>query len=255
MALADVAGVDWAGGEWVIVRFHEGSYHGCTVVADFQMLWQRHQDLDRILIDVPIGLPDENSLGQREALDSLARTVTGFPSSVFPVPSREAAALAYEGESYETVAQQNERDIDKGLTQQSFQLAIATGQVDAVLGKETEATEKVIESHPEVCFRGLLGRQLRHTKSTAPGVGERLQALKLHLDQPGAVLQQVTTDLIGETGLVHIDDVLDALALAVVAQSGSEIKYLPSDYGRDNAEIPMRMAYWSNQRLPMDVDR
>ena len=118
MTSSAVAGVDWAGGEWLVVRFRDGSYDTCRVEPDFETLWQEHDDLDRILIDVPIGLPDGETLVQRERVDSMARSVTGFSSSVFPVPSRGAAAGAHEEAEYdETVAQQNQDDIDKGLTQ------------------------------------------------------------------------------------------------------------------------------------------
>lgn len=255
MTSSAVAGVDWAGGEWLVVRFRDGSYDTCSVEPDFESLWQEHADLDRILIDVPIGLPDEETLAQRERLDSLARSVTGFSSSVFPVPSRGAADLAHEDKSYETVAQQNEDDIDKGLTQQSYQLASAAGQVDAVLQEDDEASEKVIESHPEVCFRGLLGEQLQHKKSSAPGLGQRLQALEEgNIEQPGSILESITSDLIGTEATVDVDDVVDALVLAVVAQADDDIRYLPADPGADSAGIPMRMAYWAEERLPRDDD-
>lgn len=254
MSVSAVAGVDWAGGEWLIVCFSEGAYDSCDVVSDFETLWEDYQDLDRILIDVPIGLPDEETLAKREELDSLARSVTGFSSSVFPVPSREAATLAAQEESYEVVAEQNEEDIGKGLTQQSYQLASAAGDVDGVLQEEPKAKEKIIESHPEVCFRGLLGQPLQHTKKSAPGLGERLQALKTQLENPGHVIEEITEDLIGETDSVSADDVVDALALAVVAQSGDELQYLPADWEQDSAEIPMRMAYSAAEQLTPSHD-
>ncbi|WP_440988375.1 DUF429 domain-containing protein [Haloarchaeobius baliensis] len=255
MASSTVAGVDWAGGQWLVVRLRDGSYDTCSVEPDFETLWQEHHYLDRILIDVPIGLPDEGTLAQRERLDSLARSVTGFSSSVFPVPSRGAADLANEDESYEAVAQQNQGDIDKGLRKQSHQLAKAAGQVDAVLQEDDESSEKVIESHPEVCFRGLLGEQLQHKKSWAPGLGERLQAIGEQLEQPGALLGSITGDLIGTEASVDVDDVVDALALAVVAQTDDDIRYLPADPRADSAGIPMRMAYWADERLPRGEDR
>ena len=249
MSTLEVAGVDWAGGEWLVVCFSEGAYDSCDVVSGFESLWEDYQGLDRILIDVPIGLPDQETLAKREELDSLARSVTGFSSSVFPVPSREAATLAAQDESYKVVAEQNEADIGKGLTQQSYQLASAAGDVDAILQEQEEARETVIESHPEVCFRGLLGQQLQHKKASAPGLGERLQALKTRLENPGSVVEGITEDLIGEADSVSVDDVVDALALAVVAQSDDELQYLPADWENDSAEISMRMAYSTTEQV------
>lgn len=253
MTSSRVAGVDWAGGDWFVVFFEDGTYQDCTVVSDFERFWRENQDLDHILVDVPIGLPDEETLSRREELDSAARSVTGFPSSVFPVPSREAAELATDDDSsYEDVAQQNEETIDKGLSRQSYQLASAAGKVDAVLQDNENATETIIESHPEVCFRGLLGQQLTHSKMSAAGVGERLQALGNQLDDPGHVLETITGDLVEGTDAVSVDDVLDALVLAVVAGSQNDLQYLPAEWGSDNEGIPMRMAYSASEGLGVD---
>lgn len=256
MTSSTVAGVDWAGGGWFVVFFEDGAYQDCTVVSDFEKFWREKQDLDRILIDVPIGLPDEETLSKREKLDSTARSVTGFPSSVFPVPSRKAGELATEDDSsYEDVAQQNEETIDKGLSRQSYQLASAAGKVDAVLQEDEDAKETIIESYPEVCFRGLLGEQLTHSKMSAAGVGERLQALANELEDPGSVLETITGDLVGETDAVSVDDVLDALALAVVAGSQKDLQYLPAEWGSDSKGIPMRMAYSASEQLGIDESR
>lgn len=99
MPARSVAGVDWAGGQWLGVTFQNRSYDGCILASDFEDLWDR--ELDLILVDVPIGLPeDSETMRDRQRVDSRARSVTGRPSSVFPVPSRGAAKKAYEGASY-----------------------------------------------------------------------------------------------------------------------------------------------------------
>jgi len=246
------AGVDWAGGNWLVIHFQEGDYHTTNLEPDFETIWQRYQDLDRIVIDVPIGLPDAETLTQREELDSLARAVTGFSSSVFPVVSREAAKLAANDESFETVNQRNEDDIGKGLTDQSYQLATTTGEVDAILRENNTARKKVIESHPEVCFRGFYSQPLQHKKKSAAGFGERLQALGKYLEEPSILVKKCATDLIGEANSddVGVDDVLDALALAVVAKAEDDFRFLPSNWDEDSAEIPMRMAYRAEEPLP-----
>lgn len=217
---------------------------------DFSELLQNKHGFDLLLVDVPIGLPDnEETLVHREEVDSLARSVTGRSSSVFPVPSREAAKQAYEGADYEDVAKQNEQDIAKGLTKQSYQIAAGIGEIDELLKENEKAREVVIEGHPEVCFRGLLGCQLRYSKDTAAGVGERLKALRSCIDQPGALLEEVTADLIGESADVEIDDVVDAIALGVVA-SQSELQYLPKEWENDSESLPMRMAWWIERAIP-----
>jgi len=148
-----VAGVDWAGGQWLAVTFRDSSYEGCIVEEEFTKLWQALRKVDLMIVDVPIGLPeDEETLKHREELDSLARKVTGGPSSVFPAPLREAASKAYAGQEYEEVAEQDKKDIGKGLTKQSYHIAAGVGVVDELIQENQQDRDKIVESHPEVCF-------------------------------------------------------------------------------------------------------
>lgn len=142
------------------------------------------------------------------------------------------------------MARQNEADIGKGLNRQSYFIASGIGEVDALLRDSDEAREIVVESHPEVCFRGLSGQKLQHSKVSAAGVGERLDALCTEVEGPGTLVQEITRDLVGESEGVEIDDVLDALALGVVAwRPRDEISFLPEDWPTDSKDLPMRFAY------------
>lgn len=249
MTTSVAAGVDWAGDGWLAVFFEDGSYCGYAFEGSFEDLWDEQGLPDTVLVDVPIGLPEGmESLTAREELDSRARTVTNRSSSVFPVPSRAACQIAYEdGASYEAVAEQNETDLEKGLNWQSYYIAAGIGEVEAFLQRNDAAEETVLESHPEVCFRTLLGRPLKYSKTSAPGVGERLEALEDRLDSPGKTLAKVTTDLQGESAEIDVDDVLDAVVLGVTASVGTEnLKYLrPRDSETDPTGVPIQMAYWS----------
>ncbi|ELZ30181.1 hypothetical protein DJ71_28375 [Halorubrum sp. E3] len=250
-----VAGVDWAGGAWLAVVF-EGDEPEPRLERDLEALW--NDGVDRMLVDVPIGLPhDAETLAAREAVDSAARSAAERPSSVFPVPSRNACEAATDGANYETVNERNRADLDKGLSRQSYHIAPAVGEVDAFLREDEAARERILEAHPEVCFRGLNGGPLEHSKTGAPGVGERLGALDGHLDDPNAALGRVCRGLSEAHGDVAVaadptvDDAVDALGLAAVARRPlDELRFLPegADY-RDGEGIPMRMAYWSAERL------
>ncbi|GAB3705239.1 DUF429 domain-containing protein [Halorubrum pallidum] len=246
-----VAGVDWARGEWLAVIFEDGIYSGCLLENNFEMLWKRVPDLNRMLIDVPIGLPDdEETLQDREELDSLARAVTGRPSSVFPVPSREACTKANDGEPYDRVNETNQDVLGKGLSRQSYHIASGIGEVDAFLQSNASITNIVTESHPEVCFRGLRGEELQHSKKTAAGVGERLDSLDNHLDVPGDVFQTLCARLTKSENRATVDDVIDALGLAVTAwKSGEKPDTLPKNPNIDSKGLPMQMAYWSESTL------
>lgn len=239
------------GGEWIAVIFRGGSYSECVLEDSFKPLWEIVPDLNHVLTDVPIGLPDnEETLAHREELDSLARTVTGRPSSVFPVPSRKACKEAYDGDPYEIVSKTNRDEIDKGLSRQSYHIAPGIAEVDSFLQANESARETVVESHPEVCFGGLLGEQLQHSKQTAPGVGERFEALDGHLNTPGSVLRSVCGELIEESTDATVDDVIDALGLALTAwKTRDDAMYLPQQPKCDTENLPMQMVYWGEEPL------
>lgn len=261
-----VAGVDWAGGKWLAVVLEDGGYD-CLLEDDFETIWEDRQ-LDRILVDVPIGLPEGEDvhLAEREELDSKARAVTGRPSSVFPVPSREAARKAYDDEDagYDDIARQNEDDLGKGLSMQSYYIAAAIGEVDQLLVGSDAAKERVVEAHPEVCFCALEGDRLAYSKDNAAGVGERLAALGNEIHNPGESLEKITGKLAekDDPESVDVDDVLDALVLCVTARRAEDgLRFLPAkgepdqvysdrEYETDSEGVPIRMAYWPEGSLP-----
>jgi len=81
-------------------------------------------------------------------------------------------------------------------------------------------------------------------------VGERLEALGNHFQESGTLLEDVTTDLVGEPGDIVVDDVIDAIGLAVTAwKSEGEQPSLPEEPKMDGAEIPMQMVHWANETL------
>jgi 8-oxo-dGTP diphosphatase len=237
-----VAGVDWSGGDWLAIVFENEEPIDFLPEKDFSAIPESHQGFDRILIDVPIGLPhDDETLEKREKLDSAARTVTGQSSSVFPVPSRAACQKAMKGGDYKTVVNQNQENLTKGLTWQSYYIAAGIGEIDDFLKDNEAAKETIIESHLELCFRGLLGHQLSHSKKSAQGLGERFGALDGHHDDPEAVFGQLCRDLVGEQTDVDTDDVVDALGLAVVAYYAlEELRSLPDgEVYRDEEGLPI----------------
>jgi predicted RNase H-like nuclease len=251
MTQQTVAGVDWAKGEWLAVVITNGRHTDTITETKFSDLWERTPDLEQMLIDVPIGLPDDcKSLDNREALDSCARSVTGRSSSVFPVPSRQACRLANEDAEYDDVAAKNEDEIGKGLSNPSYYFAAGIGEIDEFLLSNESSRQVVAESHPEVCFRGLLGRKLQYSKKTAIGVGERLEAMSTHFDAPGEQFEAICMDLNKTSSDAQVDDVIDALGLAVTAwKTLDEVHYLPGNLKLDSKDLPMRMVYWGEVSL------
>lgn len=255
-------GADWAGDGWLAVTIQEQEVRW-EFESTFGDLWESLDDPERVLVDVPIGLPvadDECSLDHRERLDSRARSESRRSSSVFPVPARQAVEIAYEGskngeDRYEETAEANEEAIGKGLSTQSFSIAAAIGEVDAFLDADPDLAgdDIVVEAHPELCFAKMNGEPLQYSKKTAVGIGERIDAMGEIATEAlgdGESVAEAVVAVAGGLGDdaadVEFDDVVDAFGLALVATRDK----LPAldgcgddcpGHGRD---LPMQMVYW-----------
>jgi len=253
-------GVDWSNGAWLCVLFEDAEYVDVRVEDEIEDLLEDDNEIEMILVDIPVGLFEENDHFDDAELvrecDAKARKALGRRhSSVFNPPARDAIEQAVDGEPYESVKKTSKDVTGKGLQKQAFHISKAIYEVDQLLREDQDLVDEsdgpcVVESHPEVCFRALNGGDLSHSKKSAPGLAERLQAMEQSLDNPGETLYKVCEDLFTE-GLgddevdVDIDDALDALVLAVVASAPEdEIQRLPNDEPPDDAcGFPMQMVY------------
>ena len=251
-------GVDWSSGIWLAVILDGGDYDEVTTHEHIEEVWESYGEAHAILIDVPIGLvseddPREDGGDLERECDSLARSAIGSrSSSVFTPPAREAAKMVASGDSHSQVSQENRRITGKGLTLQAYSISEGIAQVDDFLrdGDRSDERETLVESHPEVCFRAFAGSELEHSKKTAPGYGERVEALANVVESPETLIQQITADLVDTSHDIDVDDVLDALALAV-ASAGlpDQRQSLPSDPSDDAVGLPMQIVYRADQPL------
>ncbi len=171
MTIATVAGADWSGPGWVVVRARrEGDAlvshpDWVEVLATFEHVLESVGDL--LAVDVPIGLLDEYQEGGREC-DFLARAVLGWPrgTSVFSAPARSVFGAR-------TFDQAKGR---ARLSLQSFSILPLIVEVDAALTPALQS--RVYEVHPEVSFRFLAGHPAAYSKSTPEGRQERTQNLR-----------------------------------------------------------------------------
>jgi len=98
------------------VEYSGEGFRSADQYTDIEDLWEDHDDAELILIDVPIGLREEdNSL---RPCDAEARDRLGAPrgSSVFPVPVRGVL----EAENYEDAKQMQEELTDGSLGAQTW---------------------------------------------------------------------------------------------------------------------------------------
>lgn len=98
---------------------------------------------------------------------------------------------------------------------------------------------KLLESHPEICFARLAGRTLLTKKNMPEGQNERIAQLKLHVS---ITLEEVMT--MAKQYHCAIDDILDAACLAVSARFSADGGYatLPEHPEKDDTGLLMQMS-------------
>jgi predicted RNase H-like nuclease len=231
-------GVDRSVDGWVAVAFDRNGFDHAEVFEEVGQLWTRYEEIaTRILIDVPVGLVEDES-GGREC-DSLARDILGPRSAaVLTPPVREATRKR----RYPAAKRVNERKADTGLSKQAFARSDSIAAVDDLLRNVPEARAAFRESHPEVCYRAFAGEQLAYSQHTAAGYAERMRAL-VAFDTDAPPVVQATAEATGGTE-VTVDDVLDAVVLAYTAAPGpGSLRSLPPEPPTDAKGLPMEICY------------
>lgn len=232
-------GADRCPAGWFWVGFSARDTWRVGVAEDASTLWSEHHDAERILIDIPIGLLEEGE-AQRPC-DARARELLGpdRAPSVFTPPCRPAV---YAG-GPEEAARVNEERTGRGLPAQTRALLGRIREVDELLRAEPGARERVRETHPEVAFWGLnRGRTVPAPKREREGMVERLAVLDAHDARAPRV---VSASLLAfPRNAVGRDDVLDALAAAVVASRRSGLRTLPPEPPADEQGLEMEIVLW-----------
>jgi predicted RNase H-like nuclease len=193
--MSRVLGVDACKVGWVGVLLEE-SKPQALVAATIQGLVtmaERGGPVSVIAIDMPIGLPDN---GPRRA-DLMAKAAIGsLSSSVFITPVRAALCA----ESHAEAVAVNRSLTGQGISRQAYGLRTKLFETESWA---CQATQQVVEVHPEVSFAILAGAPLTVRKSTWAGAERRRM-----------LLEEAGIPLVGELGLsgfaVGVDDVLDA---------------------------------------------
>jgi predicted RNase H-like nuclease len=203
---------------------------------------------ERILIDVPIGLPwPETPI---RPCDRLARQVLGKPrkSSVFPVPCREALAA----NGVEAARRINRMRIGRSVGAQTWGISRKISEIDHLLLRIKGRRRGIIrEVHPEVCFWALANRRpMKHNKTTVEGREERLRVLQQYESGVSALLDDVLSKTLRKK--VQADDVLDAAVAFVTAEaSRGKLTSLSGEPSHDPRGLPIEMLYL---RVWEDVD-
>jgi predicted RNase H-like nuclease len=191
-----------------------------------------------MIIDMPIGLPESD---KDKRPDADARKLLSHRSPcIFNTPCRQSLFAG----SYPEASKINREHLGKGLTKQSFAIFNKIREIDDFLKLTPEYVNKIMESHPEICFAMLspTKKPINEAKNTAEGKDIRINILRQHYDQ--------TTDFIEYVGN-HSElrkkevDCIDALCLAVTGMLGMEngFNFIPETPRRDSRGLLMQMVY------------
>lgn len=233
-------GVDGCPDGWLAVCYEDDQFDHASQYETIEAVWDAYEDVQTILVDVPIGLREDSNeprkcdTASRQKLSPLRHT------SVFPVPVRSATRC----EDYESAKREQEEKTGGSLGTQTWAISGKIGEVDSILLEDPDARTTIREAHPEVCFWALNGDEpMRHSKSRRPLMAfwERVEAL-----------ERVQQDVLGtvRTAALELDteadnsDLLDAFVLAVTASPlTDDLQTLPPKPEEDPEGLPMEMVY------------
>ncbi|MGE3375469.1 MAG: DUF429 domain-containing protein [Vicinamibacteria bacterium] len=208
-----VAGIDGFHKRWVAIVLDDGRYAGAQLFRSIAAASSALRDAAVLAIDVPIGLPT----GYGRAADFAAKQFIGprqnsvfltYPKAVFEAPTLK--------EGIEVARTMTEH----GISPYSYALREKILEAEAA----ALADPRIIEVHPEVCFRAMADGPLLHTKKSWTGV-----LLRRRLLQGKGI--EIPEDL-GRAGAAGVDDVLDAGAAAWTAhrKASGEARVLPEGW-------------------------
>ena len=232
-------GIDGCKKGWVAVRITEDDFE-IEVFDNIETLCSRYKD-SNLIIDMPIGLPENigDIRPEREA-----RKILGSRSCcVFNTPCRQAV---YE-DDYDRANEINKEILGKGLSKQSFSIFTKIREIDEFLYKNPNYKNKIVESHPEVCFAMLNFNEknplpIIENKKTKEGMNKRLDLLSEYDDKT----EEIKSIIFSNQILKNMkDDIVDALCLAVVGKLGIENGFItiPENPMKDSKNIIMQMVY------------
>jgi len=117
-------------------------------------------------------------------------------------------------------------------------------QIDDLLHANKDLQGVIRESHPELCFWGLNGRQaMRCNKKQPQGQQERLRVLAGIFPQSRALFEQACAAYPRRE--VARDDIIDAMVCAVTARYGyGRYRTAPASAVLDGQRLPMEIVYY-----------
>lgn len=204
-------GVDGTKGGWIAAILEELDL---SIVRFYTIedLCNSYPNASVVLIDIPIGLPESPADLRPDSL--LRKSMKGKASSVFSTPCRQALACG----DYQKASAQNKKVLDRKLNKQSYAIIPKIKEVDDFIIKHAEWQNRLLESHPEFAFMTLNKNQpVFESKKTKEGQQIRKDLLSRHIKNLDQCLEQLAQF---PKKQYPLDDVLDAICLAVIGRFG-----------------------------------
>ncbi len=226
------AGIDGCKLGWILISFDEGE-EKYRVIETEEDLKSTFEEYDRIFIDMPIGLEDEEYTRECDAL--LRKELGGeYSSSVFSPPIRPAL----DAPSYVEANMISFDWTEKKLSLQAWNITPKIKMVDRLLRENEDLKEKVLESHPELLYQQLNGGMIFQKKNLKKGIRHRLELIKE--EEPIAddffrdIKEEWRRSDVGE------DDIVDAMVMAYYAKKSQTdgIRTIPSEVSHDSEGLP-----------------
>ncbi len=231
-----VAGIDGCKKGWLMVKCSDNNY-SYGVYKNISELINDNKDLERILIDIPLGL---GSKKVKRTVERELRSELKFKhSSVFNPPCREAL---YEND-YIAAKQKNIEVEGRSLSIQSFNISNKIKELDELLKKKPNL--EIIESHPELCFKYLNnGNVVLSKKSKHNGLSERKKILFGYDKNLKDLFELIEDNTLRKD--VARDDIADAFCLCLVNKLGGKqgLNFIFDDNKVDEKGIEMKLAYY-----------
>jgi predicted RNase H-like nuclease len=211
-----VAGVDGCRAGW-IAAFVGAGHDGVRIrlATTFSDILAAPEQPRIVSVDIPVGLPAHIGPQGRGPERAVRPLLGDRQSSVFAVPSRSAVYAPDYGAACRLALETS--DPPRKVSKQLFMIGPKIREVDEMLRGKSELIGRVFEVHPEVAFwRFNGGRPLREPKKVkgrpyGPGLALRRDLLV------SSGFSRALTEQDAPAGAAA-DDLLDALACAVVAR-------------------------------------
>ncbi len=228
-----IAGIDGCPAGWIclVENLDTGEIYSSLYRTARELVYQSPSP-DLMMIDIPIGLPEA---GHRQCDVEARRLLANRHMTIFPAPIRAALTARTREEASDITF-----GIDgRRVAHQSWGLYPKVREIDELLRSDVGLRGKLLETHPELCFRQWNnGEILQSSKKSPTGRQARFGLIGEHLFNGIRHRHPKATE-------VGSDDIADAFAALWTAKRkwyGTAIQ-IPSLPPQDSFGITMSIWY------------